>query len=113
MLTAAEVAKYLTLKNDGAGDVHLPSVIEATNSFVYSLPDVDMTIQVVEGVQVEVWAAHSRLAAKMFAARLYGRRNSANGIEAMTEMGTSYVARYDPDIARMLHLDSFAKPKAR
>lgn len=113
MLAAAEVATYLNLKNDGAGDVYLPTVVEATNSFVYSLPDVDMVAEVVEGVQIQVWAAHTRFAAKMFAARLYGRRNSANGIEAMNEMGTSYVARYDPDIARMLHLDSFAKPKAR
>ena len=48
----------------------------------------------------------------MLTARLHRRRNSAAGIEAMTELGATYVSRYDNDIARLLRIDSFQTPVA-
>lgn len=53
-------------------------------------------------------AAH--LGAVMLTARLYRRRNSPAGIEAVGDLGASYVSRYDADIARLLRLDAFAAP---
>lgn len=111
MITEKQVADWLKLKHDGTGDIHLPGVVAATNSLIGRLPHIDTVDEVVEGVLMKVWAPTTILAATMFAARLYGRRNSPNGIEAVGEMGTSYVARYDPDIARMLYLDSFQFPQ--
>lgn len=111
MITEKQVADWLKLKNSGAEDIHLPVAVAATNSLINRLPHIDTVDSVVEGVMLKVWAPTTVLAATMFAARLYQRRNSPNGIEAVGDMGTSYVARYDPDIARMLYLDSFALPQ--
>jgi len=47
----------------------------------------------------------------MLAARMYRRRNSPSGVEAITDAGTSFVARYDSDISRLLRLDGFAQPR--
>jgi hypothetical protein len=46
----------------------------------------------------------------MHAAREYRRRNSPAGIEAFGDAGTSFVARYDPDIEKALQTGSFAPP---
>lgn len=59
------------------------------------------------------WMATTTLGAKMLGARLYRRRNSPNGIEAFSDLGTSYVSRYDSDIARMLRIDAYRMPVAR
>lgn len=45
----------------------------------------------------------------MLAARLYRRRNSAGGIEAMAD-SVVYVARYDPEIERALRSGSWRMP---
>ena len=51
------------------------------------------------------------LAATMLAARLYRRRNSPEGVQAMTDAGAWYVARTDPDIARLLRIDQYITPQ--
>ena len=51
------------------------------------------------------------LAATMLAARLYRRRNSPEGVQAMTDAGAWYVARTDPDIARLLRIDQYLAPQ--
>jgi hypothetical protein len=48
--------------------------------------------------------------AVMYAAREYRRRNSPAGIEAFGDAGTSFVARFDPDIDRMLQTGPYARP---
>jgi hypothetical protein len=48
--------------------------------------------------------------AVMYAAREYRRRNSPAGIEAFGEAGTSFVARFDPDIDRALQTGPYARP---
>lgn len=51
------------------------------------------------------------LAATMLAARLYRRRNSPEGVQGMTDAGAVYVARTDPDIARLLRIDQYLSPQ--
>ena len=107
MITAKDVADYLDLKQ-GATDPHVLNPVEATNALVSRLPDIN---KVLDEQGVEVWAADTKLGAIMLAARLYTRRNSPNGIEALNEGGATYVSRYDSDIARMLNIDQHAYPR--
>lgn len=58
------------------------------------------------------WDDATKLGAMMLTARLHRRRNSPSGVESLTEMGASYISRYDSDIARLLLIDAFAKPVA-
>ena len=46
----------------------------------------------------------------MHAAREYRRRNSPAGVEAFGDAGTSFVARYDPDIEKALQTGAYARP---
>lgn len=107
-LTVTDVGKWMGKKNDGAGDPHLPIVVRAVNALVDSMPDKPM-IDTADGGQE--WAETTWFGALMLAARLDNRRNSPNGVEALSEGGATYVARYDPDIARMLNLDSLQTPR--
>lgn len=77
----------------------LTSVVEAVNTYVANLP----CTQHLEAS--EAWPADVKLGAVMLAARLAKRRNSPNGIEAITDVNVTYTARYDGDIARLLRLD--------
>jgi hypothetical protein len=43
----------------------------------------------------------------MLAARLVRRRNSPAGVEAFTEMGPTYVSRFDPDVDRLLGMGPY------
>lgn len=84
-------------------DNHVTVCVTAVNAFIGSLP-------VIADSSAEAWPAQVDLAATMLAARLVRRRNSPSGVEAMTETGTTYVSRYDPDIARMLQIDGYERP---
>lgn len=46
----------------------------------------------------------------MLVARLYRRRNSPGGIEALGETGPVYISRRDPDIAMLLGLGEYTRP---
>lgn len=107
MITAKEVAVYLDVKS-GENDPYVLAPTEATNALVSRLPDIN---KVLDAQGVEVWAADTKLGAIMLASRLYHRRNSPNGIEALNEGGATYVSRYDSDIARMLNIDQHAYPR--
>ena len=50
------------------------------------------------------------LGAKMLGARLWRRRNSADGVQTFTAEGVAYVQRNDPDIAMLLGIGSYAPP---
>lgn len=80
----------------------LDMVIASVNEYVDSLPNIDRT-------PVGGWAGTTIHGAVMLAARMYRRKNSPAGIEAVGDM-TTYVSRYDSDIARLLYIDSFRKP---
>ncbi|MCM3577446.1 hypothetical protein M3686_04765 [Micrococcus luteus] len=57
------------------------------------------------------WDARTVQAAIMLTARLYRRRNSPAGVEAFTEGGATYVSRWDPDVAQLLRIGSYAPPR--
>jgi len=100
-LTPEEVATWARVPVDA----DLVAVVEAVNAFIHAdCPDVGRYPN-------GEWDATTRLGATMLAARWLRRRNSPNGVEALTETGISYVSRYDPDLARMLRIDGYQLPK--
>ena len=99
-------------------DPALEDATAAANSFVGRLalplvPKMVDGIAVLDGAGQQIMEPSPDvvLGAKMLAARLWRRRNSPNGVEAITDAGTSFVARYDSDISRLLRLDGFAAPR--
>ncbi|MFT3876196.1 MAG: hypothetical protein QM708_07230 [Propioniciclava sp.] len=56
-------------------------------------------------------AGDAHLAGVMLGARLYRRRNSPEGVQAMSDGTAVYVARTDPDIARLLRIDGYTTPQ--
>lgn len=101
MINNADVKNWIKISS--ADDVILTVAVAAANVFVESLPNIDRK-------EDGSWAETTHLGALLLAAKLYRRTNSANGIESFGEGGAVYVARYDSDISRMLHIDGFQKP---
>lgn len=99
-LTAAEVTEW----SKEPDSENLNRVVAATNAFVGGLPVVQ---HLAPG---EKWPGDVQLGAVMLASRLIKRRNSIGGIEAATDVGVAYTARYDSDISRLLRLDSQQRP---
>lgn len=56
------------------------------------------------------WPAPITLGSTMLAGRLVRRRNSPDGVQALTDVGAVYVSRNDPDIAVLLQLGRNARP---
>lgn len=108
MITTANVADYLDLKN--RTDPHLQVSVDAVNALVSRLPDIHLVEDTTNPGEM-IWAADTKLGAIMLGARIWKRRNSPNGIEALTEGGATYVSRYDSDIARMLRIDGHELPR--
>lgn len=101
MITAAEVIDYSGLNLEQT-DAHLLLIIPAVNEMVENLPSIDRD-------EFGAWKATTKLGAIMLAARLYNRKNSPAGVTAVGDT-TTYISRYDSDIARLLNIDSFQKP---
>lgn len=78
--------------------VVLDETVAAVNALVRGL-------QVALVVNGESWPANVTRGANMLAARLYRRRNSPTGVEAVSDVGPVYVRRNDPDIATLLKLN--------
>jgi hypothetical protein len=100
----ADVTKGVTdwLKLKDADSTVLAMTVAATLAYVKRLPvasDPDRSDDVLLG-------------AVMLASRVYRRRNSPAGVEAITEGGAAYVARTDSDVSRLLGLDQFQRPYA-
>lgn len=111
--TAATLADWLKISPDSDPD-NLAMIVAAVRSYVDGLPDqcVDKVPDPADPTGATlVWADSVHLAARMLGSRLYRRRNSPSGVEAFGADGATYVARYDPDVARLLHLDRFAQPQ--
>lgn len=98
----------MQLKSDP--DQVIDTLVPVVSDLVDSLPAAPYVLSL-DGSRD--WAPRTVQAAVMLTARLYRRRNSPNGVEALTEGGATYVSRYDPDIAQMLRTGRFAPPRAR
>lgn len=113
MITAEQVTQAYDLTEPS--EKWLGAVVGAVNAWVTRLPDIateTTTDTLADGTVIETttWAADTELGALMLAARLYDRRDSRGGVVNLGE-SVSYIARHDVDIARLLRIDGYAKPK--
>lgn len=95
MITPNVVANHLKLA--GGPDDHLKIIVDAVNGMINEWHG-------------EKWPAGVELGAIMLAARLHRRRNSAAGVETFSDMGASYVSRYDADLDRQLRINAWTPP---
>lgn len=103
--TLALVKSYLQIADETTrADDLLEQIIIAVNTKVIALPIAQLHLE------AEEWPADIVHGAVMLSARLYQRRNTAQGYEAFGDGGAVYIQRNDPDIAMMLELGSYAKP---
>ena len=108
-LTGKDIADWLSPNKDVTVDAHMSLCAGAVNAFIATLPDAPLAPADEDGNRA--WTDQTKLAATLLGARLYRRRNSPNGIEALTADGASYVSRYDSDISRMLRIDGHTRPR--
>lgn len=85
----------------------ISQVAVATDDWVNALPYVS---EYGSAPDTDPWPADVALGAVMLAARLYRRRNSPAGIDAITDAGIAYVARSDSDVASLLRLAVYQPP---
>lgn len=95
MITAEQVAAHVKLP---ATDTHLELVVNAVNSMVTEWHGTE-------------WPSGVELGAIMLAARLHRRRNSSAGVESFSDLGATYVSRYDADLDRQLRINSWSFPQ--
>lgn len=98
--TVELVTAQLSLTSDP--DALVTQAVNAANAWVRR--------QRVADISAEAWPDDIELGTVMLAARLYRRRNSPDGVQAMTDAGAAYVARSDPDIAMLLQVGAYARP---
>lgn len=101
--TVPGVKEHLSIVDD-ADDVLLGAYVKAVNSLLRGWP-------VVYGVTDDPgWPDHIVTGATLLVARLWSRRNSANGVASFGDQGAVYVQRNDPDVAMLLRLGNYAPP---
>ena len=94
MITPEQVSTHLKLTGP---DEHVKVIVNSVNAMVTEW----------HGAK---WPGGVELGAIMLAARLHRRRNSAAGVETFSEMGASYVSRYDVDLDRQLRINAYTPP---
>ena len=94
-ITAEQVKTHLKLP---AVDDHLEVIVDEVNRMVTEWHG-------------DEWPGGVEYGAIMLAARLHRRRNSPNGVESFSDMGTSYVSRYDSDLDRQLRINAWTPPR--
>lgn len=117
-VTEAEVLAHMGIQEPlpGPDAEHLVVVVKAVNEMVpRTVPriraqPVPSRYSWEEPVEI-VWPADVQQGAVMQAARLFSRRNSPTGVAAYTDSGPAYVARWDPDIERLLGIGSWHPPQ--
>ena len=101
-ITTEQVRDWMGIDRITGDDPHLARVVPAVNAYINRLPSIDRTSD-------GSWAATTRLGAIMLAGRWFRRKNSPDGISSIGEV-TTYISRWDSDIARLLNIDSFTAP---
>lgn len=100
LTTPGKVEAYLGLGPERDA-VALAEVVAAVNDLVSHWLGLNETTEIAERV---------KFGAMMLAARVYRRRNSPSGVEALGELGPVYVSRNDPDLTMMLGLGTYRSP---
>lgn len=103
------VKTHLTI-TDNTDDDRLESIVSAVNRVVRCWPASEAAVA---DPVAENWDAAPDVVegATMLAARLWRRKGSPAGVEAMGSLGATYVMRNDPDIALLLQLGPYAGPQ--
>lgn len=101
LTTPDNVVAYLGLPSSAIVDVE--PIVAAVISLVTSYHGAPA-----DGAE---WADHYKIGATMLAARIFRRRNSPAGVEALGDLGPVYVSRNDPDLAQLLKLGRYAEPR--
>lgn len=105
-ITPAAVKAWLKIDAaDTTDDAILQDICDAVMVWVLALPYVARIDPALD------WPPDVRQGAVQLAARWYRRRLSPSGIDAITDAGAVYVARSDPEISQLLHLDRWAYPR--
>jgi hypothetical protein len=101
------VRAYLRLPNPSADDDLLTDVVDAVNVWVGRLDWVAAYAAAAD--PVGTWPATAEQGATMLAARMFRRRNTPSGVEAMTDQ-VVYVPRRDSDVDQLLRVGSYQLP---
>lgn len=102
--TLAGVKSALRVK-DSADDDRIGAIVAAVNVKVRGWP-VSRAAVDVDGDPDRPWPADIVQGATMLAARLWRRKDSPAGVEAVGELAPAYVMHNDPDIAMLLRLNA-------
>lgn len=101
MITVAEAKEFRGISK--ADDPVMLSAVAAVNYYVDSLPNIDLNSD-------GTWAETTHYAALLLFGKWYNRQYSITAVTAYGDSGPQFVAKYDPDISRMLHIDGFEVP---
>lgn len=104
--TLAGVKAYLEVADDRS-DTALDYLVRAVNVLLRSWGRVVAKADGAVDWDVDE-LADLVLGANMLVARLWQRRNSPLGFEAIADQGAVYVSRNDPDVAMLLGLGGYA-----
>lgn len=104
--TLALVKAHLAM-TDSRDDARVQAIVDAVNRVVRCWPASTPAVDAAD------WsgAPDAVEGATMLAARLWRRKGSPAGVEAMGTLGATYVMRNDPDIAMLLQLGPYAGPQ--
>ncbi len=99
----AEVVRWSGLRTTEASDPALVLAAEAVVAYVEGLPIL------ADRADTSAWPASVRLGAVMLTARTWRRKDTPTGVVSVGDDGSiAYVARFDPDLSRLLGLDGMA-----
>ena len=98
---AADVVTWGDLRTTSAETPQLETVAAAALAFVERLP-----VLADRADPLAEWPADVKLGVLMLTARMWRRRDTPNGIVSIGDDGSpAFVARYDPEVQRLLGLD--------
>lgn len=111
--TSLDAVKLALSINDAVDDARIQPKVDAVNALVRSWPQalaaVDNTDP--DAPVAGTWPYYLVEGATALASRWWRRKGSPAGVEAIGDLGATYVMRNDPDIAMQLGLGSWAKPE--
>lgn len=108
--TSVELVKAHLKIEDDVDDAGIAGKVAAVNQLVRELPS---AVPFDTDPAPADWDAGPRIVegATMLGARLWERRNSPSGVASFGDAGAVYVQRNDPDVALLLGIGSYAKPR--
>lgn len=104
--TLAAVKLQLSIEDDRDND-ELTQHVDAVNAMVRRWPVARYALL----TDPAAWPADITKGANLMAVRLWRRKDSPAGTEAMPQLGAAYIARSDPEVAQLLQLGPWAPPQ--